>query len=244
MPTMTDCSFFSMRNFEEFQEFKYGKPLQYIKLHRHIASQYEFSSLSKSSQRDLIMLWLLAADTKNKIRNDQSYLKRKLDSDTDIDINALFHANFIIHCDEKHYVKHDVEHDVGVTRQDKTTNKTRQLTKQRTKEVPPYSNNGKPPKGSQLPTDFALTPEMEAYAKSKGIQDVATEFEHFTSYHLAHGKIMKSWPAAWRTWCLNFAKFKPRGTVSGDEDEGERKKRAWQERNRQATLEALERLKD
>ena len=109
--------------------------------------------------------------------------------------------------------------------------------------VNPVDNNGKPPKGCQLPQDFALTPEMEAYARSKGIQDVATEFEHFQNYHLANGSVKKNWLATWRTWCLNFAKFKPKGMVGGDEDEGERKKRVWQEKNREATLEALERTK-
>lgn len=31
--------------------------------------------------------------------------------------------------------------------------------------------------------------------------------EHFRDYHLMHGSLMASWPAAWRTWCRNQAKW-------------------------------------
>lgn len=62
-------------------------------------------------------------------------------------------------------------------------------------------------RATALPPDFDLTDDQVAYAKSKGVQDVNRELEAFKAHHQAHGKTMKSWPAAWRTWCLNFQKF-------------------------------------
>ena len=58
-----------------------------------------------------------------------------------------------------------------------------------------------------LPPDFLLTPERRAYAESKGVKGIEREFESFRAYHTAHGKTMKSWEAAWKTWCLQYPKF-------------------------------------
>ena len=98
-------------------------------------------------------------------------------------------------------------------------------------------------RGSQFPEDFTLTPDREAYARSKGIQDPTTEFEHFTAYHLARGTLFKDWNQAWRTWCLNFAKFtKFKRAVLNDEDEITKKMKAWREKSRQETLAAHKRM--
>jgi hypothetical protein len=62
-------------------------------------------------------------------------------------------------------------------------------------------------RATALPPDFELTDAQVAYARGKGILDVPRELEAFKAHHLAHGKVMKDWSAAWRTWCLNFEKF-------------------------------------
>lgn len=58
-----------------------------------------------------------------------------------------------------------------------------------------------------LPDDFVLTTERLEYATRKGVLDPLAEFEAFREHHTAHGKRMKSWDAAWRTWCINYRKF-------------------------------------
>lgn len=47
------------------------------------------------------------------------------------------------------------------------------------------------------------------FAKGLGIDPVAIA-DSFRDYHLAHGSLMASWPAAWRTWCRNQVKFSGR----------------------------------
>lgn len=63
-------------------------------------------------------------------------------------------------------------------------------------------------RATALPTDFLLTPERLEYALRKEVTNPEKEFEAFRAHHEAHGKIMKSWDAAWRTWCLNAKKFR------------------------------------
>lgn len=64
-------------------------------------------------------------------------------------------------------------------------------------------------KASQIPPDFILTDKMKSYAETKGIDShrVESVFEHFTNHHTAKGSLFKDWIAAWRTWCINDAKF-------------------------------------
>lgn len=76
----------------------------------------------------------------------------------------------------------------------------------------------KPRRAIALPPDFLLTQERRNYALSKEVTNLEKEFEAFRAHHEAHGKVMKSWDAAWRTWCLNAKKFRgnepPRGAGS------------------------------
>lgn len=66
----------------------------------------------------------------------------------------------------------------------------------------------KPRRAIALPPDFLLTSERREYALRQGVQNPDKEFEAFRAHHEAHGKTMKSWDAAWRTWCLNAKKFR------------------------------------
>lgn len=61
----------------------------------------------------------------------------------------------------------------------------------------------------RLPSDFILTDALRDYAASKGMPRnvVDREFDRFRNHHTAHGSVMASWPAAWRTWVGNFPQF-------------------------------------
>lgn len=63
-----------------------------------------------------------------------------------------------------------------------------------------------------LPQDFTLTPDREAYARSKGVADPRSTFDHFRDHHTAKGTTLKDWDAGWRTWCRNeVTRFRPKG---------------------------------
>jgi hypothetical protein len=63
-----------------------------------------------------------------------------------------------------------------------------------------------------LPQDFNLTPDRETYARSKGVADPRSTFDHFRDHHTAKGTTLKDWDAGWRTWCRNeVTRFRPKG---------------------------------
>lgn len=71
----------------------------------------------------------------------------------------------------------------------------------------------KPPKakkGSQLPDGWKPSETDFAFAQKKGLtpQEINHESEKFIAHHTAKGTVSKSWPASWRTWCLNASKWK------------------------------------
>lgn len=68
------------------------------------------------------------------------------------------------------------------------------------------NGNGTP--GVPIPIDFTITDELRTQALTR-IPDVDPDelFVQFRAHHESHGKIMKSWPAAWTTWIGNAVKF-------------------------------------
>lgn len=52
-----------------------------------------------------------------------------------------------------------------------------------------------------LPADFALTDELRAWAKARGITRLEERFEQFCDYSAAKGYQYASWPAAFREAC-------------------------------------------
>lgn len=63
-------------------------------------------------------------------------------------------------------------------------------------------------RATPIPTDFTITEELRQQATTR-IPDVDPDelFVQFRAHHESHGKIMKSWPAAWTTWIGNAVKF-------------------------------------
>jgi hypothetical protein len=63
-------------------------------------------------------------------------------------------------------------------------------------------------KGTGIPDDFALTPDLSQYAIDHLPNvDVPELFAAFRDYHKANGTIAKDWQASWRTWARNAQKF-------------------------------------
>ena len=74
----------------------------------------------------------------------------------------------------------------------------------------PSVDKEKASRRSQMPEDFKLTPEREAYAKAKGLNgNIPTVWEAFVLHHQSKGTVMKDWNKAWMKWVLNEVKFNP-----------------------------------
>jgi hypothetical protein len=57
---------------------------------------------------------------------------------------------------------------------------------------------------TQIKQNWTPGPDEADFAEKAGI-DWNKEAPKFIDYHLAHGSLMASWPAAWRTWIRNAA---------------------------------------
>jgi hypothetical protein len=87
--------YLSIKNWEKFQHYKDRSP-PWIKLHRELLDDYEFSCLQDASKAHLMLLWLLASQLDNKIPNDQRWLKNRLGLTVNIDVKELMQKGFLV----------------------------------------------------------------------------------------------------------------------------------------------------
>ena len=71
----------------------------------------------------------------------------------------------------------------------------------------------RPAEKTRIPDGWRPDDAGVAYAATKGIGPgkLDDEVEKFFTYHAGKGNRWKSWPAAWRTWCMNHAAFSRKG---------------------------------
>lgn len=73
-------------------------------------------------------------------------------------------------------------------------------------------------RGTQIDAHFQIDQEMREWAEQKvPVVNIEAETEKFVDHHLATGKVMLSWTAAWRTWMRNAVTF--RGAIHYTADE-------------------------
>ena len=66
-----------VKNWEEFQHYKDRNP-PWIKLHRTLLDDYEFSCLQDASKAHLMLIWLFASQRDGLVPNNPKFLKMKL----------------------------------------------------------------------------------------------------------------------------------------------------------------------
>lgn len=87
--------YLSVKNWDEFQHYKDRNP-PWIKLHRRLLTDYEFSCLQDASKLHLMLIWLLASQCDNRIPCDPDYLKRVLQLSQKPDLNELIDNGFLV----------------------------------------------------------------------------------------------------------------------------------------------------
>lgn len=90
--------FIAVKNLEKFQQFKRPNP-SWIKFYTAILDDYEFLALSESSQRNLLMMWLAASRSRNRLPADPRMLAQALKTTSDVNIEELLNAGFIQYTD-------------------------------------------------------------------------------------------------------------------------------------------------
>lgn len=84
-----------IKNWSEFQHYKDRNP-PWIKLHRALLDNYEFSRLPDASKAHLMLIWLLASQSDGRIPQDPQFLQDKLGLDKQPDLQMLVDEGFLI----------------------------------------------------------------------------------------------------------------------------------------------------
>lgn len=206
-----------VRNWGKFQHYHTRRP-PWIKLQHSLLDDYEYTCLPLASKALAPLLWLLASEADDgSIRDDAQWLSFRLHwsiADVELGLNPLIEHGFVLRASSA----------LADRKQDATPEERRGETETETekRESKWVHNDPQGPPTDELDTlvpkrtrghataispDFMLTRERRAYALNYGVAEPEKEFEAFRAHHEAHGKTMKSWDAAWRTWVLNCKKF-------------------------------------
>ena len=84
-----------VKNLEKYQHYKDRCP-PWIKLHRDILRDYEFSCLQDASKLHLIMIWVLASQTDNRVPNDAQWIQQQIGAKSRVDLKSLIEHGFLI----------------------------------------------------------------------------------------------------------------------------------------------------
>lgn len=90
--------FLAVKNFERFQHYGDRRPI-WIKLYTSLLDDWDFLQLPDAVRGQLMLFWLLAATHGNRIRNDATYIRRKL-ATKKLYIRELVDAGWLLETDE------------------------------------------------------------------------------------------------------------------------------------------------
>lgn len=84
-----------VKNWSEFQHYKDRNP-PWIKLHRTLLDDYEFSCLQDASKAHLILIWLFASQRDGLVPNQPKFLKMKLGLDKEPNLKWFIDHGLLI----------------------------------------------------------------------------------------------------------------------------------------------------
>ena len=153
-----------VKNFDEFQHYnknrqQAGAP-HWIKFYTGLLHDAEFLALPELTQRRLMMLWLLASQTKNKLPDDYAFLGQQISAKESIkkDMSLLIETGFLIP-EEKHsrvVPENQSRADIG----NQSRAEEKRVEEKRKEETPPLT----PPHPGKF-DGSTLNPEELAIAK-------------------------------------------------------------------------------
>ncbi len=197
-----------VKNWEEFQHYKDRSP-PWIKLHRDLLRDYEFSCLQDASKLHLMLIWLLASQMDNKIPADPDFIKCELKLKGDIDFKPLIDNGFLI--DDSNTLAGCKQSAMPETEAETEAEADKVEIGVTSKEVPSTQNvkgksNGKKT-ACRLPEGWRCSEELaRSIADRFGLtsEQISRQQEIFIDYWSAESsaKARKlDWNAAFRVWC-------------------------------------------
>ena len=87
-------TFFQIPKLDEYQHYKDRAP-PWIKLHAKTLESYDFSRLQDASKAHLMLIWLLASRTENKLPYDPTWVGARINARDPVDLDELQALGFI-----------------------------------------------------------------------------------------------------------------------------------------------------
>ena len=92
--TPPNVTLFQVTNLEEYQHYKDRAP-PWIKLHAKTLESYDFPRLQDASKAHLMLIWLLASRTGNKLPYDSTWVGARINAREPVDLDELQALGFI-----------------------------------------------------------------------------------------------------------------------------------------------------
>lgn len=87
--------FLSIKNWSDFQHYKDRNP-PWIKLHRSLLDDYEFTQLPDADKAHLLLLWLYASHHEGRVPADPDFLSRKIGAAQPVNLKLLIERGFLV----------------------------------------------------------------------------------------------------------------------------------------------------
>ena len=98
--------YLSVRNWSQFQHYGNRAP-PWIKLHSAILEDAEFEMLPDATRAHLMLIWLLAGRTNNRIPADAGWIGRKIGASEPVDLDSLLAGRWLVFEDGESALAHD-----------------------------------------------------------------------------------------------------------------------------------------
>lgn len=92
---MDKTEWLCVKNWMRFQHYKHRNP-PWIKLHRSLLDDYEFSCLQDASKAHLMLIWVFASGHDGKVPNDPAYIQNRLGLSELPDVQILIDKGFLL----------------------------------------------------------------------------------------------------------------------------------------------------
>ena len=94
MPKNRSTPYFRVVNLDEYQHYSDRSP-PWIKLHAKTLESYDFGCLQDASKAHLMLIWLLASRTKNRLPYDAVWIGNKIQAREPVNLDELQDSGFI-----------------------------------------------------------------------------------------------------------------------------------------------------
>lgn len=87
--------FFRVKNWDRFQNFKDGRTPTWIRLYTRLLHHPEYNRLSDAAKSHLVGIWMVAANTTNRLPWDPQWVQKHIQSESKPNLSELERLDFI-----------------------------------------------------------------------------------------------------------------------------------------------------